>query len=437
MRTRYFKPHYLFSVLLLLSSACASTWKSKAAIDPRLVARALNDPVDLPTQRINPASIPILKPPSSIRPCCAFGMDLTAKLGELPVPGYKNGNVLSAEEVGPHGYDSGITGTSENNGLVYTCRGGFIDTAHIRDNGDRTLYLAMEIARQLPAGFTINMPEEATVRRVIVKPLPPGVLERYGRWMVATTLAQWVNYQFSIWHEIATWYGWQSIKGFSERLSAFSLEDMYSNVLGERLAAGIVLNHETDSREAYNRAMDAWTRESLRRLSVVSKVDARRAMQSVDGLWWDSKQRIPDNKLVLRRQLNIASPQQPWLVTDAATKGPVRDELKQMCAKAPPPLPLSIPEQLGDQKIEELIRLEFEFAGWLPEGFPVTPQKGTVFTHAEFPAIMKDIRAKGEKDLGPGFDQLRPLRDEGKPVARALPARSGPATLALRLAGQP
>ena len=152
MSTHYFKSPYLLSVALLLSSACASTWKSKAAVDPRLVARAMNDPVDLPTQRVNPASLPVIKPPVSIRPCCAFGMDLTAKLGEVPVPGYKNGNVLSADEVGPHTYDSGLTGVAENNGLVYTCRGGFIDTAHIRDNGDRTLYLAMEIARQLPAG---------------------------------------------------------------------------------------------------------------------------------------------------------------------------------------------------------------------------------------------------------------------------------------------
>ena len=433
MNTRYLRSHYLLSVIVLLSGACASTWKSKATVDPRLVARALNDWVELPTQRVSPATIPVLKPPASIRPCCAFGMDLTAKLGAVPVPGYKNGNVLGAEEVGPHGYDSGLTGTSENNGLVYTCRGGFIDIAHIRDNGDRTLYLAIEIARQLPAGFTITMLEEAVLRRVIIKPLPAGVLERYGRWTVATTLAQWVNYQFSIWHEIATWYGWQSIKGFSERLSAFSLEDLYSNVLGERLAAGIVLNHETDSSEAYNRAMDAWIRESLRRLGAVSKVDGRRAMQSVDGLWWDSKQRIPENKLVLRRQLNTASPQQGWLVIDAATKGPVRDELRLMCAKAPGPLPLSIPEQLGEQKIEDLIRIEFEFSSWLPEGFPLTAQKGTVFTQAEFAAIIKDIREKGEKDLGPGFDQLRPLRDDGKPVAR----RPAAPVAALRYARQP
>ena len=86
---------------------------------------------------------------------------------------------------------------------------------------------------------------------------------------------------------------------------------------------------------------------------------------------------------------------------------------------SPCTLPLSITEQLGDQKIEELIRLEFEFAGWLPEGFPITPQKGTVFTHAEFPAIMKDIRAKGEKDLGPGFD-LAALRH--RPVEEAVEA---------------
>ena len=156
-------------------------------------------------------------------------------------------------------------------------------------------------------------------------------------------------------------------------------------------------------------------------------------MQSVDGLWWDSKQRIPENKLVLRRQLNTASPQQGWLVIDAATKGPVRDELRLMCAKAPGPLPLSIPEQLGEQKIEDLIRIEFEFSSWLPEGFPLTAQKGTVFTQAEFAAIIKDIREKGEKDLGPGFDQLRPLRDDGKPVAR----RPAAPVAALRYARQP
>lgn len=423
MGKRSFPLSCLLGGIVILSSACAGTWKSKGAVDPRLVARALNDDVELPGEKVKPETIPRIKPPSAIRPCCAFGMDLRAKAGPIPVPGYKNGNVLGPEEVGAHGYDNGNL-ESENNGLVYTCRGGFIDIAHIRDNADRTLFLAMELARQLPGGMTIEMPEEGVKRRVVVKPVPPEVLARYGRWSVATTLAQWVNYQFSIWHEMATWYGWESIKGFSERLSAFSLEDLYSNVVGGRLAAGIVMNHESDSRSAYERAMNAWTREALRRLAAVPRVDGRRAMQSVDGLWWDSKQRLPENKLVLRRNLETASPLSGWLVADAVAKGPVQDELKQMCAKKPAPLPLTVPERLGDQKIEELITLEFEFVGaWLPQDFPVTAQKGTVFTQAEFAAIIKDIRAKGKKDLGPSFDKPRDDRDAGGPLVSQLDKR--------------
>lgn len=411
---------YCFLSGLAFLCACGGSWRAKATVDPRLVARALNDPVELPGEKFNPETIPHIKPPTAVRACCAFGMDMGAKAGSVPVPFYKNGNVLGPDEVGKHGYDSGLL-ESENNGLVYTCRGGFIDIAHIRDNADRTLFLAMELVRQLPAGTTINLPEEAVLRRVIVKPLPPEVIAQYGRWSVATTLAQWINYQLSIWHEIATWYGWESIKGFSERLSAFSLEDLYSNVVGERLAAGIVMNHETDSRQAYERAMSAWIPEALRRLGAVPRVDGRRAMQAVDGLWWDSKQRLPDNKLVLRRNLEIASPLRGWLVADAVDKGPVKDELKRMCAKKPPPLPLTVPQRIGDQKIDELITIEFEFSGgWEPADFPVAAKKGTVFTLAEFPAIIKDIREKGLKELGPGFDQPRPVRDASGPLVSRL-----------------
>jgi Protein of unknown function (DUF4056) len=37
------------------------------------------------------------------------------------------------------------------------------------------------------------------------------------------------------WHEIAIWYGWANVPMFSERPSAFSPEDMYSNLLGIRI----------------------------------------------------------------------------------------------------------------------------------------------------------------------------------------------------------
>jgi hypothetical protein len=38
------------------------------------------------------------------------------------------------------------------------------------------------------------------------------------------------------WHEIAIWYGWANVPMFSERPSAVLPEDMYSNLLGIRIA---------------------------------------------------------------------------------------------------------------------------------------------------------------------------------------------------------
>ncbi len=36
------------------------------------------------------------------------------------------------------------------------------------------------------------------------------------------------TWRVTLWHEIATWFGYQSVSGFSERPSTFSIEDRYS-----------------------------------------------------------------------------------------------------------------------------------------------------------------------------------------------------------------
>jgi hypothetical protein len=397
--------------LLLCQSACMTKWQARPTVDPRIVARALNDHAHLPGEPTTPDTIPNIKPPAALRTCCLFGMDLKAKLGEAPIPGYKIGNIRGIDDLGPHGYDKGNL-KGENNGLVYTCRGGFIDVAHIRDNADRTLYLAIEIARQLPDGMTITLPEEATDRQVVIKPLPADWIERYGRWRLATEIAQWANYQFSIWHEIVTWYGWESVKGFSEKSSAFSIEDLYSNILGEKIAAGIILNHEDESRDAYDSAMNAWIRESLRRLGAVSRNDGRAAMAAVDGIWWDSRVRVPDNKLVTHRYLQIDPPLLGWTVESAVPKGPAQNALRQMCRDQPPRLPLSVPEQLGGRPITDFVTVELTFSGWIPKEFPIAVEKGTKLTQADFPKFIEDIRAQGKKELGPHFDSPTPPSSE-------------------------
>jgi hypothetical protein len=384
------------------------------------VAQALHDTAELPDERTDPSSIPDFKPPTGLRACCVFGMDLKVKVADITVPGYKIENIRGPNELGPHGYDKGNV-KGENNGLVYTCRGGFIDSAHIRDNADRTLYLSMQLARRLPEGITLALPEEGTGRLVVIKPLPPSLLDSSGRWWVATTLAQWINFQLAIWHELTQWYGWERIKGFSDRVSAFSLEDLYSDVFGESLAAGIVLHREANSRRAYDQAMDAWIAEGLRRLGAVSRANGRRAMQAVDGIYWDSRREVPDNKLVLRRFLRITSPLEGWRVVEAVPPGPLHAELVKMCDNQPGPLPLSVPQRIGENDISDLVTVEFEFSDWIPDRFPLPVQKGTILTQRDFPRLLNDIRARGEKELGVGFDEPGPHPD-AEEVPRA-PAR--------------
>lgn len=392
--------------------ACAPKWKSDALIDPREVARALDDPAHVGAP-FDPNGVPVFDPPENLRPCCAFGQDLGMQLGKLPVPipAPDLKNVLGVEDLGPHAYDRG-SATRERNGLVYTCRGGFIDIAHVRDNADRVLFTSLRIARALPAGVTIDMPWEGTSRRIVVAPLPEGLLARHGRWRIATTLAAWANNHLSNWHEVVTWYGWESIAGIPERLSAFSPEDIYSNTLGIKLGVGLVMGREMRSREAYDAAMQAWLREGLRRLGAVPQADARAAMAAVDGLWWDSRERVPEFKLVVRRSLDVELPSKPWIVADAVDD----KKLDAMCEDWPPPLELDLPEKIGEHAIADIVSVRFEFTKkWVPEKFAVPVEEGTVITPADLPKIIDAIRAEGREQLGPDFD--RPKSRTEKPAA--------------------
>src|SRR5262249_26361243 len=155
--------------------------------------------------------------------------------------GYEVRNVLDPSELGTHVYNHGALTlqrpgaeqrllTDEKSGILYTCRGGFIDIAHVRDNADRTLYFASQIGRMPATGGTISLADEGGIRRIVVHPLDDEIVRRRGLREVVTQLAEWLDFQASIWHEIATWYRWSSTR-FSEQPSAFSPEDLYSNLL--------------------------------------------------------------------------------------------------------------------------------------------------------------------------------------------------------------
>lgn len=392
---------------------------------PRRVAAALGDPMAPDAAAVDPGDVPVIAPPRNTRPCCSFGMDQKIRIQGVLVPGFARPNVVAVDELGAHAYDNGFVSVQpddrgvdlENNGLVYTCRGGFVDVAHVRDNADLTVYLGFRLARSLPDATTVELPGDGAIRRVFLKAVPAAVIAERGRLGAAAVLAGYVAHQLSIWHEIASWYGVEAVAGFSERVSSFSPEDAYSNALGAKIGEALVEGQLVRSRDEYDAAMDAWLRASLRRLADLPKAQARAAMGAVDGVWWDSRKTLPDWTMVARRRFDVNPPLRPWRVEDARPPSEVPEGVRAACERAGPPLVLALPDALGGAPIEQVVSLEIEpDARVVKAGLPM-PKGGEgggdgKIRVGDFPAILKAIRAEMAKDLGDGLD--RPGAESGK-----------------------
>jgi hypothetical protein len=294
----------------------------------------------------------------------------------------------------------------EHNGLVATCRGGFVDTAHVRDNADNTLALSDAVARAMDSGASIEVPPQGASMRVRLHAIPAETIEHHGRMKLAVALAQWLAYQFSIWHEIATWYGYASLAEWPEKISAFSPEDLYSNQLGVRIAGAIALSGGARSDTEYNLNMDAWIAQVLRRLRVVSLADARAAADALDGAWWDSARRIPDWMLVQRRRMDTGPLLLPWTLEMASPgkKGPVGP--LPACKDAGPPLVLHVADGWNGLAFRDLATLEFEVGdGIAAQGFPFPRAGSRVVTQDDFPAVIAAIRVANAETFGEAGDR--------------------------------
>src|SRR5262249_62116535 len=116
----------------------------------------------------------------------------------------------------------------------------------------------------------------------------------YGLREVVVSLGEWLDFQASIWHEIATWYGWASTR-FSEKPSAFSPEDLYSNVVGLKIAGVAIRRQEATTELEYNRAVTALLRDALKKRGPVPRAATQLAFEHTDRMWGSSTKRGPDN----------------------------------------------------------------------------------------------------------------------------------------------
>ena len=183
----------------------------------------------------------------------------------------------------------------EKNGIIYTCSGGHLDIAHLRNQADSTAHLSALTYYQLNAGaaqFSFELAEDTTCH--VEVEYPPDWQRREDvdkaiiLYDVATGLGRYFTFQAGIWHEIATWFGYKSTGFYPEFSSAFSWEDVYSDLLGCQI--GYMAMH--DSRRPYDQAVTLALAAELKRLDGRPKSVAHRAADLVRGHWFSGEQPV-------------------------------------------------------------------------------------------------------------------------------------------------
>jgi hypothetical protein len=218
---------------------------------------------------------------------CTLNGQPRARLGSYATstPGT---NFLGPDNLGEHNYENAL---SEGNGIVYTCRGGHIDIAHLRINADYTRYLYHLTCEKLwddRTHFTFKLNVEPSVYTVTLKYPPRWYLVTLKEKQklipqVALELSQYLTFTMSTWHEILTFYGYKCMAVLPEEPSAFSWEDIYSNLVGIRLGAKALQYSE----DTYNQAMTKLLQEELVNLKIQSRDTAWYAAEKMRNKWFE------------------------------------------------------------------------------------------------------------------------------------------------------
>jgi len=190
------------------------------------------------------------------------------------------------ESLGKHSYSSSW---DEKNGMVYTCRAGFIDMGHLREAADRTRYAYQVVYRAILNGkerVTFKIIEPSEYRLLLTYPDNWQRQTEADRQMTARRIAlkmgPYIAHRSLIWHEMITWYGFSSVGLFSEHISAFSWEDPYSDALGTILAYRALRQNRP-----FDQSMTSLIGATLKQLEVQSPEAAMKAYKEVEGRWFE------------------------------------------------------------------------------------------------------------------------------------------------------
>lgn len=304
-----------------------------------------------------------IPPPRIIRTCCTFG----ANLSIIAVPKVKINDITSVEKIGPHKY---LGSSIEKNGLVYTRRGGFIDLGHLRDQADWTAYLYTLILTNKEKGkVKINLGNEGGKKILTAK------WDKNIDSTDAIYLAAKITYDLSVWHEISTWFGACYVPFFPERYSSFSVEDIYSNMLGVTLGIEAL-----KSNLPYEEAMTLLLAETLHNLDVVkTEKETYDALEATRNVWWSREKALPSRKVLVKHQCEAYPSATPWLVPGFAA-----DTVK--------PHKLSLVENAANGvSLNDMYELKINLNVKMYKNHILKKYKNRIITQNDFNTILKEI----------------------------------------------
>ncbi len=317
------------------------------ALPPELSKRKLSNP-----------------PPRIIRTCCAFGYDL--QMSGIPFVRFEDASNYA--DLGPHAY---LGNRAEGNGIIYTKKGGFIDTGHLRDQADWTAYLYLHIIQSRGFG-TVDMKLGKEGGKKSLSFDVPVDLSKQDAAIIAGRIA----YDIATWHEIGTWYGTSTVPLMRERYSSFSFEDAYSNLLGVRLGMA-ALEHEYP----YEDAMTILLEEAMDELEPVeTEQQTLDAMEAVHNKWWTRVVKLPSRHVLLRHEVHLYQDQTPWLIES------LHDEALE-------PKIVELPKTLSDGKRSPTDFYEFkvETSNIIPVQNFFPDRKENMITDDDFPIMLEII----------------------------------------------
>ncbi len=196
---------------------------------------------------------------------------------------------LGPADLGPHSYQFS---SSEQSGIVYTCRAGHLDISHIRKAADWTGYLAAVVLEHIEKGdatFEFKQVEPSLYRVELTFPedwndLADPQRKRIAR-EVSCELGQYLAWTGLTWHEILTWFGYRFKIWQSEFPSAFSWEDNYSNLLGTHAAIAALRDQSRPFSECVTESLQRWLEE----LGAQPAEVARQTTEAMRGRWFSTR----------------------------------------------------------------------------------------------------------------------------------------------------